>query len=101
MLGSLFLTLPTRTLTGQIGFADRSGYTAIGTVCNLAARLCDEAHFARVALISVAGLGVPGYVRVKELCAAAPLRNQKFADSPLEGEGFELQVPLGRNVASR
>jgi len=28
---------------GQIGFADRSGYTAIGTVCNLAARLCGEA----------------------------------------------------------
>jgi adenylate cyclase len=25
---------------GQIGFAERSGYTAIGTVCNLAARLC-------------------------------------------------------------
>ena len=28
---------------GQIGFAERSGYTAIGTVCNLAARLCSEA----------------------------------------------------------
>ena len=28
---------------GQIGFADRSGYIAIGTVCNLAARLCAEA----------------------------------------------------------
>ena len=28
---------------GQIGFSDRSGYTAIGTVCNLAARLCDAA----------------------------------------------------------
>jgi class 3 adenylate cyclase len=28
---------------GQIGFADRSGYTAIGTVCNLAGRLCAEA----------------------------------------------------------
>jgi len=28
---------------GQIGFADRSGYTAIGAVCNLAARLCSEA----------------------------------------------------------
>jgi class 3 adenylate cyclase len=27
----------------QIGFAERSGYTAIGTVCNLAARLCAEA----------------------------------------------------------
>src|SRR5438067_5682080 len=29
---------------GQIGFAERSGYTAIGTVCNLAARLCAEAN---------------------------------------------------------
>jgi hypothetical protein len=29
---------------GQIGFSDRSGYTAIGTVCNLAARLCAEAQ---------------------------------------------------------
>jgi class 3 adenylate cyclase len=28
---------------GQIGFAERSGYTAIGTVCNVAARLCAEA----------------------------------------------------------
>src|SRR4051812_44173608 len=28
---------------GQIGFADRSDYTAIGTVCNVAARLCGEA----------------------------------------------------------
>jgi adenylate cyclase len=25
---------------GQIGFSERSGYTAIGTVCNVAARLC-------------------------------------------------------------
>jgi adenylate cyclase len=28
---------------GQIGFSERSGYTAIGTVCNLAARLCAAA----------------------------------------------------------
>ena len=27
----------------RIAFAERSGYTAIGTVCNLAARLCAEA----------------------------------------------------------
>jgi adenylate cyclase len=33
---------------GQIGFADRSGYTAIGTVCNLAARLCGEAQDAQI-----------------------------------------------------
>jgi adenylate cyclase len=30
-------------MLGQIGFAERSGYTAIGTVCNLAARLCAAA----------------------------------------------------------
>ena len=28
---------------GQIGFSEHSGYTAIGTVCHLAARLCAEA----------------------------------------------------------
>ena len=28
---------------GQIGFSERSGYTAISTVCNVAARLCAEA----------------------------------------------------------
>jgi class 3 adenylate cyclase len=28
---------------GQIGFSERSGYTAIGTVCNVAARLCAAA----------------------------------------------------------
>jgi adenylate cyclase len=27
---------------GQIGFAEHVGYAAIGTVCNLAARLCAE-----------------------------------------------------------
>jgi adenylate cyclase len=30
-------------MLGQIGFADLSGYTAIGTVCKFAARLCAEA----------------------------------------------------------
>lgn len=29
---------------GEIGFADRIDYTAIGTVCNLAARLCAQAQ---------------------------------------------------------
>ena len=35
---------------GQIGFAERSGYTAIGTVCNLAARLCAEAKDGQILL---------------------------------------------------
>ena len=43
---------------GQIGFADRSGYTAIGTVCNLAARLCAEAKDGQILiaqLVAVVG----------------------------------------------
>jgi adenylate cyclase len=37
---------------GQIGFSDRSGYTAIGTVCNLAARLCAEAKDGEILISS-------------------------------------------------
>jgi class 3 adenylate cyclase len=37
---------------GQIGFAERSGYTAIGTVCNLAARLCAEAKDGQILISS-------------------------------------------------
>jgi adenylate cyclase len=33
---------------GQIGFSERSGYTAIGTVCNVAARLCAEAKDSQI-----------------------------------------------------
>jgi class 3 adenylate cyclase len=35
---------------GQIGFAERAGYTAIGTVCNVAARLCGEAKDGQILL---------------------------------------------------
>jgi len=38
---------------GQIGFSERSGYTAIGTVCNLAAaRLCAEAKDGQILVSS-------------------------------------------------
>ena len=35
---------------GQIGFSERSGYTAIGTVCNIAARFCGEAKDGQILL---------------------------------------------------
>jgi class 3 adenylate cyclase len=35
---------------GQIGFSERSGYTAIGTVCNVAARLCAETKDGQILL---------------------------------------------------
>jgi class 3 adenylate cyclase/putative methionine-R-sulfoxide reductase with GAF domain len=37
---------------GQIGFSERSGYTALGTVCNLAARLCAEAKAGQILVSS-------------------------------------------------
>src|SRR5437868_14676945 len=37
---------------GQIGSSERSGYTAIGTVCNLAARLCAEAKDGQILVSS-------------------------------------------------
>ena len=37
---------------GQIGFAERMDYTAIGTVCNLAARLCAEAKDGQILVSS-------------------------------------------------
>jgi len=52
---------------GQIGFAERVDYTAIGTVCNLAARLCDAAADGQI-LVSkrIAGV-VEGNTRLEEI----------------------------------
>jgi adenylate cyclase len=52
---------------GQIGFAERSGYTAIGTVCNLAARLCAEAKDGQILINSRVARAVEAVVRLEEL----------------------------------
>jgi adenylate cyclase len=52
---------------GQIGFSDRSGYTAIGTVCNLAARLCAEAKDGQILVSSHIAQAVEAVVRLKNL----------------------------------
>jgi adenylate cyclase len=52
---------------GQIGFADRSGYTAIGTVCNLAARLCAEAKDGQILVSSRIAGAVEGVARLEDL----------------------------------
>jgi adenylate cyclase len=54
---------------GQIGFADRSGYTAIGTVCNLAARLCAEAKDGQILVAQRVALAVEETTALEELGA--------------------------------
>jgi GAF domain-containing protein len=52
---------------GQIGFSERSGYTAIGTVCNLAARLCAEAKDGQILVSSRIAGAVEGLVKLEDL----------------------------------
>jgi class 3 adenylate cyclase len=52
---------------GQIGFADRVDYTAIGTVCNLAARLCAEAKDGQILISRRVAAAVEDMVRLEEI----------------------------------
>src|SRR4051812_4364548 len=52
---------------GQIGFADRSGYTAIGTVCNLAARRCAEAKDRQILVSQRVAVAVEETVPLEEV----------------------------------
>src|SRR5262249_49747397 len=52
---------------GQIGFAERSGYTAIGTVCNLAARLCAEAKDGQILVAQPVAVAVEETIPVEEV----------------------------------
>jgi adenylate cyclase len=54
---------------GQIGFAERSGYTAIGTVCNLAARLCGEAKDGQILVDQRVAIEVEKITTLEEIGA--------------------------------
>jgi adenylate cyclase len=54
---------------GQIGFAERSGYTAIGTVCNVAARLCAEAKDGQILLSQRVAVTIEGTATLEEIGA--------------------------------
>jgi class 3 adenylate cyclase len=56
---------------GQIGFAERSGYTAIGTVCNLAARLCAEAKDGQILVAQRVAIEVEKITTLEEIGALA------------------------------
>jgi class 3 adenylate cyclase len=52
---------------GQIGFAERIGYTAIGTVCNLAARLCAEAKDGQILISQRVAAAAEGIAPLEEI----------------------------------
>ena len=52
---------------GQIGFAERIHYTAIGTVCNLASRLCDAALDGQILVSKRIAGAVEGNARLEEI----------------------------------
>jgi len=52
---------------GQIGFADRVHYTAIGTVCNLASRLCDAATDGQILVSKRVAGAVEDIARLEEV----------------------------------
>jgi adenylate cyclase len=52
---------------GRIGFAERMDYTAIGTVTNLAARLCAAAGHGQILVSQRVAAAVEGIVRLEEI----------------------------------
>jgi adenylate cyclase len=56
---------------GQIGFSERSVYTAIGTVCNVAARLCAEAEDGQILLSQRVNVALRGSVATEQAGALA------------------------------
>jgi adenylate cyclase len=56
---------------GQIGFSERSGYTAIGTVCNVAARLCAEAKDGQILVSQLVNVALKGSVATEQVGALA------------------------------
>ena len=85
---------------GQIGFSERSGYTAIGTVCNVAARLCAEAKDAQILVSQRVAAGLDGNIGLEEIgpltlkgltqpvvAYNVPLVGSQAAFRVIEGEG--------------
>jgi class 3 adenylate cyclase len=52
---------------GQIGFAERMDYTAIGTVSNLAARLCSEARDGQILISRRVAIAVEDRAKLEEI----------------------------------
>jgi class 3 adenylate cyclase len=52
---------------GQISFSERAGYTAIGTVCNVAARICAEGQGRPILLSQRVNAALKGSIETEQL----------------------------------
>ena len=68
---------------GQIGFEQRLEYAAIGSVTNLASRLCDEAKAGQIIVSQRAYGMVEAFVEAKQI-APLPLKGGKLPRPRLE-----------------
>ena len=75
-------------------FAERSGYTAIGTVCNLAARLCAEAKDGQILVAQRVAVAVEETTVLEEIGALA----LKGLTQPVVA--FNVPIPGGEITAS-
>jgi adenylate cyclase len=79
---------------GQIGFSERSGYTAIGTVCNVAARLCAEAKDGQILLSQRVNAALAGKIAAEEIGALT----LKGLTQPVVAYNVSLAAPALRVI---
>ncbi len=83
---------------GQIGFAERMDYTAIGTVTNLAARLCEEAKDGQILISRRVAAAVEGFARLEEI-GELSLKGLSQAVAVYNVAQPTVQLPGGRPSA--
>jgi adenylate cyclase len=76
---------------GQIGFAERMDYTAIGTVTNLAARLCSEAKDGQILVSRRIAIAVEDSVALEDI-GSLPL---KGISQPVQVYNVVREPPIG------
>jgi class 3 adenylate cyclase len=80
----------------QIGFAERSGYTAIGTVCNLAARLCAEAQDGQILIGQRVAIAVEQTITLEDRRAHAEGADPAGSGLQRAGRGYPTSSPCYR-----
>ena len=82
---------------GQIGFAERIDYTAIGTVCNLAARLCAAAEDGQILISRRIATAIEASMTGSNTSAISPLKGSAkpspSTTSPMRRHRDNLSAP--------